>query len=118
MKKYKKYIKKTVPEVASLLSLLDYDIVIDYDEEEQAANRGQCYPNKSGKVARLYFHEQYVKEAKKSEVYRLVVHELLELRLHDVRYYMSDFFSNNLIAEEIHKIIRPLEKLIVNLNKE
>jgi hypothetical protein len=115
MKNYKKYVKKIVEKVSSQLGLVDYDIVISYNKDEEAQNRGQCFPNKSGKVATLSLHEKYVKEAKKSEVKRLMIHELLELRMHDIRYHMSEFYSNNMIAEEIHKVIRPLEKLICKI---
>lgn len=114
MENYEEYVGKIINEMADKLSLKDYFVAVSYTDDLYSEHdvNGGCQSNQVDRSAHIILDIPYLEEESEASVRRLVVHEMLELRLANMRYHLGVLYCDDVISELAHEVIRPLERLL------
>jgi len=104
--------KKYILYYQNKLNLNHFEITITEQIKENA--RASCYDNISGYIATICYSLDWINDEKltDSEIEIVAKHECIELLFAEIRHYLLSFYSESIISEITHKVIRVLEKLI------
>ena len=77
--------------------------------------RGKVSYNIEGKIATIFYNEDWIKTASKEEIRKTAFHELRELCLYELGQMAKESYSRKKVNTLIHEIIRRDENTIYKL---
>lgn len=107
--------KKFCRQYLDLFGLRDWEAFISHTKDED--NRASCTVNGTDhRMVNLNLAKDWDADwglkITDEEIRKCALHEVLELRMWEIRKMLRVFYSEEVVDEQIHKIIRTLENII------
>lgn len=101
---------------AKLMNIKCEYFVLEMDQKENNEARARWIPNHAGAMVSIYYALDWISDETVDllEIDKVAFHEVYESTLTEIRNYMLEFYSRDLVDKLTHENVRMIENLFLD----